>query len=106
MLDMTENLATLSHAKNMEKKEHTSNKLSDLPKEISRQSVESELDFFLLFIATCERRTCERRDKLKEKLLNKKESRLSASEIFQMTENAKIVKWHKSNPGLFQENVV
>lgn len=44
------------------------------------------LDFFLMLS------TCERPDKLKEGLSNKKELRLSASEIFQMTENAKIVK--------------
>lgn len=86
---MTENLATLSHAKNMrKKKENTSNKLSDLAKEISRRNVETVLLFLLLRIAICTRR-----DKLKEGLLNKKESRLSAYEIFQMTENAKIAKW-------------
>ena len=61
------------------------NELSDIAEEISRQSVERAAWFLLLA-------KCERREKLKEELLNKKESRLSASEIFQMTENAKIVK--------------
>lgn len=45
------------------KKENMFNELSDLAKEISRQSVESAAWFLLLA-------KCERRDKLKEELLN------------------------------------
>lgn len=66
------------------KKENVSNKLNGLTKEISRQNTESGAWSLLMA-------NCERRDKLKEELLNKKESRLSASEVCQMTENAKIV---------------
>ena len=67
------------------KKENVSNEQNGLTKEISRQNTESGA--WSLLMAKCERR----RDKLKEELLNKKESRLSASEVCQMTENAKIV---------------
>lgn len=66
------------------KKENVSNKLNGLTKEISRPNTESGAWSLLMA-------KCERRDKLKEELLNKKESRLSASEVCQMTENAKIV---------------
>lgn len=66
------------------KKENVSNELNGLTKEISRQNTESGAWSLLMA-------NCERRDKLKEELLNKKESRLSASEVCQMTENAKIV---------------
>lgn len=66
------------------KKENVSNKLNGLTKEISRPNTESGAWSLLMA-------NCERRDKLKEELLNKKESRLSASEVCQMTENAKIV---------------
>lgn len=50
------------------KKKNISNKLSDLAKEISRQNVKMLKVVFLLLLIE----TYERRDKLKEELLNKK----------------------------------
>lgn len=68
---MTENSATFSHAKKWEK--------INLIQAVLRVCLISSRCWI-----------CKESEKLKQELVNRKESRLSTSEIVQMTENAKI----------------